>query len=315
VLWFDALASCLITVHFHDAAMIFLIVYYVFSLLLKHKEACVPKYYAHGKVSQKKSVMDSRFKPKPQWVENKIISIKAFMPQAGCRCIAHTFNRLYESQGMTVSKSYVNCIIRNHQYEIQVLRRNMKHKRPKSVPHNLIWGVDLTGKYDTTGKLHNLLGVIEHKSRSGLVLMPLTDKASITLLEHLIRAIKKYGKPKFIRTDNDAIFTSRLFRLGLWVLGIKHQRTEVASPWQNGKIERFFGTLKQQLNQWEVASFEELNNLLHLFRFWYNHVRPHDYLDGWTPAEVWHDKKGASHKAQCFEAWDGLLKGWWLPPP
>ncbi|WP_157753570.1 integrase core domain-containing protein [Ghiorsea bivora] len=252
--------------------------------------------------------------PKPKWVKHKVIRLKALMPQAGCRTIAHTFNRLHEHKGMTVSKSYVNTVIRNHQFAIQTLRRKLKHKRPKAVPHNLIWGIDLTGKFDASGKLHHLLGIVEHQSRSCISLKPLIDKSSITLLECIIVAIKRYGKPKMIRTDNEVIFTSKLFRFGLWVLGIKHQQTEIASPWQNGKAERFFGTLKQKLNQWEVPSFEALNHSLHLFGFWYNHVRPHDYLDGATPAEVWTNKKANPYKAQYFEAWDGLLNGYYLPP-
>jgi len=194
-----------------------------------------PKFY--GAPKQVKQHQYCYHQPKPKWVKKKVIWLKALMPQAGCRTIAHTFNRLHQSKGMTVSKSYVNSVIRNHQYEIQVLKRKLKHKRPKAVPHNLIWGVDLTGKTDAVGKLHNIFGIIEHQSRSCLTLKPLVDKSSIALLECIIFAIKKYGKPKVIRTDNEAIFTSKLFRLGLWILGIKHQRTEVACPWQNGKVE------------------------------------------------------------------------------
>jgi len=249
------------------------------------------------------------------------------MPQTGCRSIAHTFNRMHQHKGMSVGKSYVNETIKKHQYEIQILCRKIKHKRPKPLPLNLIWGVDMTGKTDSTGQLHKILGIIEHQSRCCLTLRSLSDKASITLLENLIAAIKLYGKPKIIHTDNEVVFTSSLFRLGLWMLGINYQTTEVACPcprapslaapftlWQNGKVERFFGTLKQKLNQWEVASPEELELSLQLFRFWYNHVRPHDYLDGSTPAEIWRGKKSNPNKAQWFEAWDGLLGGYYLPP-
>jgi transposase InsO family protein len=35
-------------------------------------------------------------------------------------------------------------------------------------------------------------------------------------------------------------------------LDIRHQRSDVACPWQNGRIKRFFGTLKQSLDMWEV---------------------------------------------------------------
>lgn len=113
-----------------------------------------------------------------------------------------------------------------------------------------------------------------------------------------------------IRTDNEAIFTSRTFRTGLALMGIRHQRTQVACPWQNGRIERFFGTLKNKLDRWIVKDAAQLDTSLRLFRFWYNHVRPHRHLDGATPAEVWsRPGKGRRHE-QWFEAWDGLLTGY-----
>jgi len=37
----------------------------------------------------------------------------------------------------------------------------------------------------------------------------------------------------------------------------------------------------------EVDSFEALNGVLSEFRFFYNHVRPHQNLAGLTPAEAW----------------------------
>jgi len=125
----------------------------------------------------------SRCPPKPEWVRKKIIRLKALMPEAGCRSIAHAFNRLHERKGMTVGKSYVNEVVRKHRCEIQILRRKIKHRRPRPVPHNLVWGVDLTGKTDAAGNLHNILGIVEHRSRASLTLAALADKASITLLD------------------------------------------------------------------------------------------------------------------------------------
>lgn len=259
-----------------------------------------------------------RHPPKPEWVKKEVIRLKALMPNEGHRKIAYAFNRLHEQKRkMTVGRTFVSYTIRDHQYEIQVLRRKIKHHRPRPVPQNLIWAMDLTGKTDTDGKQHAVLGVIEHKSRACLMLAAITDKSSVTLLRILLDLIEYYQKPKFIRTDNEAIFTSRLFRMALWLMGIKHQRTEVACPWMNGKIERFFGTLKEKLNRWEVDSQITLNHSLNLFKFWYNHVRPHQYLEGFTPAEVWQGKqnfKRSNAKAYWFDEWDGLLSGYYLPP-
>jgi len=256
--------------------------------------------------------------PKPPWVKKEIIRLKALMPDMGCRKIAATFNRNYsQSKQMTVSKSYVNTVIREHLYEIQVLQNKIKHQRPKAVPKNLIWGVDLTGKTDSKKKTHAILGIIEHQSRGNLCLKALNDKSSATLLRCLLDCIDKYGTPKYVRTDNEAVFTSKLFHFGLLILGIKHQKTDLHCPWQNGRIERFFGTLKKRLNHWEVGSINQLNLALCEFRFWYNHVRPHQYLDDQTPAETWSGDnvfQGKPRKAHWFEAWDGLLTGYYLPP-
>ncbi len=159
---------------------------------------------------------------------------------------------------MTVSKTYVNNVIRKYNYEIQVLRKKIKNRKPKPVPMNLIWGVDIKGKTDTDGNLHKILGIVEHKSRKSLCLSTIKDKTSITILRFLLDAIERYGKPKILRTDNEPVFTSWIFRFSLWLIGIRHQLIEKSCPWQNGRIERFFGTLKEKLNQWRVISGEQL---------------------------------------------------------
>jgi len=52
-------------------------------------------------------------------MKKKVIHLKALMLNAGCRKIASTFNRNYlQSKQMTLSKSYVNTVICEHQHEI-----------------------------------------------------------------------------------------------------------------------------------------------------------------------------------------------------
>jgi len=84
---------------------------------------------------------------------------------------------------------------------------------------------------------------------AALWLEALQSKSSWTLVLKLIEAIQRYGKPRTIRTDNESIFTSKVFRLALFLLGIRHQRIDLHCPWQNGRVERFFGTLKGKLDQ------------------------------------------------------------------
>jgi len=73
----------------------------------------------------------------------------------------------------------------------------------------------------------------------------LETKSSWTLVRKLAESIRRFGKPQAVRTDNEPVFTSRVFRAALLLLGIRHQRTDLHCPWQNGRVERFFGTLKR----------------------------------------------------------------------
>ncbi|WP_426321949.1 integrase core domain-containing protein [Pseudoduganella sp. R-43] len=78
------------------------------------------------------------------------------------------------------------------------------------------------------------------------------DKRAVTILRHLLRAISQYGMPRAIRTDNEAFFHSLLFRTTLKFLGVRQQFSQPGMPWQNGRIERLFGTLKEKLDQLTV---------------------------------------------------------------
>ncbi len=76
---------------------------------------------------------------KPNWVSKEIIRMKAFMPDVGCRKLAESFNRRYtKSKKRTVGKTYVSNIIKKHQYEIQILRKNSKHRIPRPLPVNIV---------------------------------------------------------------------------------------------------------------------------------------------------------------------------------
>jgi putative transposase len=97
--------------------------------------------------------------------------------------------------------------------------------------------------------------------------------------------------------------------------GVRHQFTQVNSPWQNGRVERFFGTLKEKLKQITFDDGLQLEELLKVFQFWYNEARPHQSLDGRTPYEVWHRidyKTQEPTSKQMISAWNGVLTGVWL---
>lgn len=291
-------------------ACLVLVVFVRFATLLR-------RHRGHGRTGRRNtsSPASVRCHPKPPWVIREVIRLKALMPDDGCRTLAEVFNRRFEdARDMTVRKTFVSNVVRKHQYAIHVARQQIKHTPPQPMPLNLVWGVDLTGKSDAAGATHMLLGVIEHGARACLALQRLADRSTAGILLELIRLMRRFGVPRTIRTDNEGIFTSWLFRSLLALLGVRHQRTDPHCPWQNGRVERFFGTLKSKLDRWIVASAEELDLALPQFRFWYNHVRPHQHLTARTPAQVWAGISRGHHAPRWFEAWDGLLCGDYFGP-
>lgn len=67
----------------------------------------------------------------------------------------------------------------------------------------------------------------------------------------------------------------------------RQQFSKPGQPWMNGRVERFFGTLKAKLDVIVPVDGIALASLLGEFCLWYNHVQPHQHLGGRTPVEAW----------------------------
>jgi transposase InsO family protein len=210
------------------------------------------------------------------------------MPDAGCRTIMHSFNRRFaERRQMTVGKTYVACTMSRHERLILEARRKLKHRVPRPIPRNLIWGMDLLTKTDTTGRQHVVLAILDHASRACLRLQRLPDKSARTVRHQLTTVVRQYGFPTWLRTDNEAVFTSHGLRVALRLLGIRLQHSEPGCPWQNGRVERLIGTVKRLLTEHTIDDAASCDRALQHVRTVYNHLRPHHHLHGRTPAEVW----------------------------
>jgi transposase-like protein len=100
----------------------------------------------------------------------------------------------------------------------------------------------------------------------------------------LLNSVKRLGKPGAVVTDRYSAYKVPVKA----VLGVKHIRVRSFSDdITNNLIECF----NKQFKAWYktkqgFASFDSANNLISLFLFFYNFVRPHSALDGLTPAQV-----------------------------
>src|SRR5215217_8014529 len=110
----------------------------------------------------------------------------------------------------------------------------------------------------------------------------------------LTAALKAYGPPEQILTDNGKVFTGKYAPPPVEVLfdkicrenGIDHLLTQPRSPTTTGKIERFHRTLRAELDTRRTfASLGVAQQALDEWVGYYNTARPHQALSDATPAE------------------------------
>ena len=149
-------------------------------------------------------------------------------------------------------------------------------------------------------KTYYLLGVLDDYSRTCWVEL-MEDKKGLTVMFATLKAFNmlkhRYGiEIDAVMTDNGAEFGSgknaknkdeNPFERLLKEMEMKHLYTKPYRPQTNGKIERFWKTLKEDFTEDSLFNDkEDLKDELLGFIAYYNEHRPHSSLNGKTPAQI-----------------------------
>jgi len=175
-------------------------------------------------------------------------------------------------------------------------RRRRAHQHPGVVPAttaapNDLWTTDFKGQFLTRdGHWCFPLTLSDQHTRYLLACRGLPDIQGRGVRPVFERAFREYGLPLAIRTDNGVPFAScglhGLSWLNVWWLrlDIQHQRIHPASPQENGAHERMHRTLKAGACRPPQANLPTQQRAFNRFRTLYNEERPHEALQGQTPA-------------------------------
>jgi putative transposase len=178
-------------------------------------------------------------------------------------------------------------------------RRRRRWEHPGVVPAlttqpNDLWTADFKGHFRTRDGIWCYpLTIADLHSRYLLACHGLLCTKGQGVRPVFDRIFREYGLPGAIRTDNGVPFATTgihgLSQLNVWWmrLGIQHQRILPAHPQQNGAHERMHKTLKGEAIRPPRANLAAQQRSFHQFRRLYNEERPHQALDGKTPASVY----------------------------
>jgi putative transposase len=189
-------------------------------------------------------------------------------------------------------------------HRLQLVPRKPRHQRrgpqlpprTRTVPArpNDVWTIDFKGWYRTgDGTRVEPLTVRDLKSRFLLDIRLLPNQSEVHVHRALLRVFRHYGLPKAIWVDNGPPFGGvgplGYSRLAVWWrrLGIRVEYGRPAHPQDNAAHEQMHGVY-----QIEVAAHPAIHppagqRQSNHWRNIYNQVRPHEALNGRTPAQLY----------------------------
>ena len=161
------------------------------------------------------------------------------------------------------------------------LLKNMDINRPDQV-----WAADITYIPMRRGFMY-LFAIIDWYSRK-VVGWELSTTLDVEFcVSCLKRAIKQYGPPEIINTDQGFHFTSEKWRKCVQQAGIKMSMDGRGRWLDNVVIERFWRTIKyEDIYLKSYATPNELEKGIKQFVLRYNMIRPHQALSWATPDEI-----------------------------
>ena len=136
------------------------------------------------------------------------------------------------------------------------------------------------------GKSFRAFNVIDDFNREVLTISIDTSLTSLRVIRELDRLLEWRGKPESLRVDNDPEFIAQVMQDWCDKHQIKLMFIQKGKPHQNGYIERFNRTFRDEVL--DVFAFENLHQAKSYSQAWmwiYNNERPHKSLKYMTPVE------------------------------
>lgn len=226
-------------------------------------------------------------------LESAIVNTKVKNPDFGLRKVKNFLNRF---EGLKVSTGAIRRVLVDE--KIPLVETVPKKKRSSDQIRHFerarpmqLWQTDITSfVLARNGTRVYLTVFLDDNSRYIVAWNLHLRQTSEFVISTVLDGFHKFGKPEEILTDQGRQYFSWRgkcdFQRLLEKEGIKHVVARSHHPQTVGKCERLWETIGQEF--WNRVRPQELSDarerLKHFFNH-YNHFRPHQGIDGMTPAD------------------------------
>jgi putative transposase len=233
----------------------------------------------------------------PEHVVCDIVKLKQAHPHWGPRKIRALYERKKGSHDLPSESSFKRVLERAGMTEPRRRRRQAKESgrlcsgRKAQAP-NEVWTVDFKGWWLSPDRLRvEPLTVRDECSRMLLEMRAMESSCTEVIRPRFEHLFQQHGLPEAIRSDNGPPFASNhgllgLSRLSAWwlALGIDLERSRPGCPQDNGGHERMHLDVRRELQAGRVGRDQDAFDL---WRYEFNHERPHEALAMACPADVY----------------------------
>jgi transposase InsO family protein len=232
----------------------------------------------------------------PAEVEAALLELRRSRPYWGPRRLVHELAKRGIEPVPSESGAYRALVRAGVIEQAGRDKRSRKWKRWERGRPMELWQMDLVGGFPLAdgSSAKALTGVDDH-SRLCVSALLMPRERTKPVCEGLAAALRLWGVPEQILTDNGKVFTGRFNHPPNEVLfdricrenGIEHLLTQPRSPTTTGKIERFHRSLRTEFlaQQHPFRTLGLAQQALDEWVIHYNTERPHRALDMATPAE------------------------------
>ena len=182
----------------------------------------------------------------------------------------------------------VYCAMRLNQKRRAKKRLPARERQPLVVPQrpDEVWSGDFMSDALYGGRRFRTFNVIDDYNREGVAIEIDTSITSRRLVRVFEQLKAERGLPAILRVDNGPEFLGEAFTEWAQENGMFIQYIQPGKPNQNAFIERFNRTYREEvLDVYLFSNLSEVREITHSWLIEYNEDRPHDSLDGRTPAE------------------------------
>lgn len=198
-------------------------------------------------------------------------------------------------QGWQINPKRVYRLYRQMELQKPVSKKGRRgQKRPvpfeptEAVAPGQVWAVDFIEDQLVSGRKVRILNVLDLYSRYALGSLVEHSITGALAARHLEALFLRHGAPRVLRRDQGPEFESRIFKKVLSAWRIKDEPVPKAQPYDNGHLESFHGSLRDELLDAELFhTLGEAQSKVSNWLAWYNDERPHQSLRYATPRECW----------------------------